>query len=221
MDSKECTKYFYEDITTFVKTVSDFKVNPNCKSDIINHVTFAFIVLVIVGGISAWILENKNVFFIFLLLSVLHAIFWYIHYIPVVETETFKNVVPPDWIKEEIIGEDVTYPSANNPFMNVLVDEIKYNPTRAPAANGTNPLVNMQLDDFFRTQFLNDPTDVFNKTQSQRQFYTTPSTTVPNDVDSYQNWLYRIPGKTCKEGGREACYGGTEGGIPPYLNNSS
>jgi hypothetical protein len=222
MDTKECTKYFWEDIRSFAKSCSDFNINCTCKSDIINHITFAFIILLIVGGISAWVLENKNVFFIFLLLSVLHALFWYSRYIPKVETETFKNVVPPDWIKEEIIGEDVTYPTASNPFMNVLVDEIKYNPTRPPAANGTNPLVNMQLDDFFHTQFVNDPTDVFNTTQSQRQFYTTPSTTVPNDQDSYQNWLYRIPGKTCKEGGREACAAqtGTAGGVVPWLTSN-
>ena len=219
MDSKECTKYFYEDVRSFSKTVLDFNINRNCKSDIVNHVVFAIIVLTIVGGISAWLLENKNVFIIFIVLSILHAIFWYFRYEPLVKTETFRNVVPPDWIKEEIIGEEVTYPTANNPFMNVLVDEIKYNPTRAPAAYGANPLINTQLDDFFRTQFVNDPTDVFNKTQSQRQFYTTPSTSVPNDQDSYQNWLYRIPGKTCKEGGREACsaQSGSSGAVIPWL----
>jgi hypothetical protein len=217
-----CTKYFYEDISSFLNNISDFSVNPNCKSDIVNHVTFAFIVLLLVGGISAWILENKNVFFVFLLLSVVHTLFWYYRYVPVVEKESFKNVVPPDWIKEEIIGEDVTYPTANNPFMNVLVDEIKYNPTKAPAASVMNPLITTQLDEFFHTQFVNDPTDVFNKTQSQRQFYTTPSTTVPNDQDSYQNWLYRIPGKTCKEGGREACAAqtGSAGGVVPWLTEN-
>jgi hypothetical protein len=31
--------------------------------------------------------------------------------------------------------------------------------------------------------------------------------------------LYKIPGKTCKEGGREACVGGTEGGALPWLNS--
>ena len=127
----------------------------------------------------------------------------------------------PDGVIEEIIGSNVTYPNDKNPFMNVLVDEIKYNPKRAQAASVFDPSVNAKLDDFFKTQFVNDPTDVFGKSQSQRQFYTTPSTTVPNDQDSYQNWLYRIPGLTCKEGGREACYGGTEGAVVPYLNNAS
>jgi hypothetical protein len=30
--------------------------------------------------------------------------------------------------------------------------------------------------------------------------------------------LYKIPGKTCKEAGGEACYGGTDGGPIPWLN---
>jgi hypothetical protein len=98
-----------------------------------------------------------------------------------------------------------TKPTARNPFMNVLLDEIKYNPKRAEAGDVTDPLVKTQLDDFFRVQWNSDPTDVFGRSQSQRQFYTMPSTSIPNDQESFQNWLYKIPGKTCKEGGREAC----------------
>ena len=47
------------------------------------------------------------------------------------------------------------------------------------------------------------------------------STTVPNDQGAFANWLYRIPGKTCKEGGREACLAGTDGGQVPWLNQAS
>ena len=222
MDSKECTKYFYEDVRCFLKPVAD--ININCKSDVVNHITFAFIVLTIVGGISAWLLENKNVFFVFILLSVLHMVFWYFRYTPLVLTEPFESKIQgsrdlPDGYKEDIIGEEVTYPTAHNPFMNVLVDEIKYNPTRAPAASVMDPSVNVQLDDFFHTQFVNDPTDVFNRSQSQREFYTMPVTSVPNDQDSYQNWLYRIPGKTCKEG--NCTVTGTDGSPIPWLNSSN
>jgi len=112
----------------------------------------------------------------------------------------------------------VTYPTDRNPFMNVLLDELKYNPTRPAAANIENKDVKLTLDDFFRIEFTSDPTDVFGRSQSQRQFITMPSTTIPNDQDTYQNWLYRIPGKTCKEGGRQACLPGTDGGSLPWLN---
>jgi hypothetical protein len=116
---------------------------------------------------------------------------------------------------------DYTPPSARNLFMNVLIDEIKYNPGRPEAAPVDNPLVKQTMDDYFRVQWFSDPTDVFGKNQSQRQFVTQPSTTVPNDQGAFADWLYKIPGKTCKEGGREACLAGTDGGPVTWLNQAS
>jgi hypothetical protein len=91
------------------------------------------------------------------------------------------------------------------------------NSLKNPSQVWANPF-NAQLDDFFRTNFFNDPTDVFGKNQSQRQFITMPSTTIPNDRESYQNWLYKMYPEPCKAGGREACYPGTDGGPIVSLN---
>ena len=109
-------------------------------------------------------------------------------------------------------------PLARNPFDNVLMDEYTESPQRQAAADITTTESKVALDAMFRTQWYSDPTDVFGKTQGQRIFITNPSTTIPNDQGSYQNWLYKIPGKTCKEGNPEACYGGTEGAVMPWLN---
>jgi hypothetical protein len=116
-------------------------------------------------------------------------------------------------------GQAMTLPKPRNPFMNVLVDEIKYNPQRPEAKSIEDPVVKSTLDDFFRVNWFSDPTDVFGKSQSQRSFITMPSTTIPSDRESYQNWLYKIPGKTCKEGGRSACVSGAEGSPMPWLNS--
>lgn len=124
----------------------------------------------------------------------------------------------PQATNNDIEDDSMTMPTPRNPFMNVLIDEIKYNPDRPQAAPIDSPVVKKTLDDFFRVQWFSDPTDVFGKSQSQREFVTVPSTTIPNDRDSFQNWLYKIPGKTCKEGGREACVGGTNGAAIPWLN---
>jgi hypothetical protein len=114
-----------------------------------------------------------------------------------------------------------TQPTSKNPFMNVLIDELKYNPTR-PAANSVlDPLVQTTLADYFKTEFYADPTDVFGRNQGQRQWVTMPSTSIPNDVNSYQNWLYMIPFKTCKEGNSAACLPGTDGGALPWLNQDN
>jgi hypothetical protein len=115
---------------------------------------------------------------------------------------------------------DYTPPTARNPFMNLLVDQIKYHPERAEAGPTNDPTIKQTLDDYFRIHWFSDPTDVFGKNQSQRQFITQPSTTVPNDQGSFANWLYRIPGKTCKEGGRAACLSGSDGSAIPWLNHT-
>ncbi len=39
----------------------------------------------------------------------------------------------------------------------------------------------------------------------QRNFYSMPSTTVPNDQTGFANWCYKLP-KTCKEGNGVQCY---------------
>ena len=116
---------------------------------------------------------------------------------------------------------DYTPPTARNLFMNVLLDEMKYNPGRPEAAPVNNSIVKQTMDDYFRVQWFSDPTDVFGKNQSQRQFVTQPSTTVPNDQGSFADWLYKIPGKTCKEGGRAACLSGTDGSAITWLNQAS
>jgi hypothetical protein len=192
-----------------------------CRSELINSFISWAIIAIVVGGILAYLYENPLLFAISVLVVLLietPAILAFknsVVKLPVekpVPTESFTSYEQP----EEVLA--TTSPTAKNPFMNVLLDEIKYNPTRPPAEDIQNPFIMKTLDDFFRVQFTSDPTDVFGRSQSQRQFIVMPSTTVPNDVDSYQNWLYRIPGKTCKEGGRDACLPGTDGGPLVWLS---
>lgn len=109
----------------------------------------------------------------------------------------------PDVIGAE--GGMRTEPTAANPFMNVLISEISDNPYRSPAANIQGVAVRADLDRYFDTMFASDPGDVFNRTQNQRMWVTQPSTTVPNDQESFQNWLYRVRGRTCKEHNGAAC----------------
>ncbi len=139
------------------------------------------------------------------------------HLQPIIEEETGPGIglVPT----EEGFATDMeTRPAPANPFMNVLIPEIKYNPERPEAAPVDDPMVKQQLDDMFRTNFFNDPTDVFGKSQDQRQFITMPSTSIPNDRESFMKWCYNIVPQNCKSGGREGCLPGTDGGPIVSLN---
>lgn len=119
-------------------------------------------------------------------------------------------------------GEPWTLPTPSNPFMNILLTDLKEpSKWKPPVVSAFDPESKQQLDDFFRIQWFSDPTDVFGKNQGQRQFYTMPSNSIPGDRKSYQEWLYKIPGKTCKDGGGAACLPGTDGGKIPWLNKDS
>jgi hypothetical protein len=105
---------------------------------------------------------------------------------------------------EDVIGKTERYePTGANPFMNLLLTEIGDNPSRPPAKNGE--FMKRQFSNEFSERLYGDPTDVFHKNQNQRTWVVNPSTSIPNDRESLQNWLYRVPGRTCKEGNSKAC----------------
>lgn len=132
------------------------------------------------------------------------------------EEKGYATVIPNE------TGSPWTEPTPANPFMNILLTDLKEpNKWRPPVVTAFDPQSKQQLDDFFRIQWFSDPTDVFGKNQGQRQFYTMPSNSIPNDRKSYQEWLYKVPGKTCKEGNGAACLPGTDGGPVPWLNKDS
>lgn len=237
-----CDPYIWENPKILLKTGLIVKKHNEgaCASEYVNHVFFMYILFGLSGTILGIFLHSPYLLSAFVGFATLYCLptFWILislqhakeGFADTSGSEDKSRDCPPEGCHEvyDVIGKkgtgaapaNLAFPSARNPFMNVLIDEIKYNPTRPVAASITDPGMKVNLDEFFRTEFNSDPTDVFGKTQSQRQFVAMPSTGIPNDVDSYQNWLYRIPGKTCKEGGREACLPGTDGGALPWMNSN-
>jgi len=228
-DSILCDPYVWESPTVLAQTHLLHSTTTKCVSEHVNHVFLLLVLLGLVGYLSIVVFKRRPVFYVALAITMflISPSLVAIYKNNSKKEEAFQNKESPE-PNVDRIGSNykpgnslATYPTPRNPFMNVLIDEIKYNPGRPSAASVSDPNVKTSLDDFFRTEFARDPTDVFGRSQSQREFITMPSTSIPNDVDSYQNWLYRIPGKTCKEGGREACLPGTDGGALPWLNVDS
>ena len=230
--AEECDRPWYVEPSVLLKL--NFAPSMACPSNAINSLTRG-IILITALCLGASVAYGPTVFlFGLVLLAVLYGPSLYATLIGGGIDVPKKEGFQADLVREtqnqqkqkpeqvQVISSNETLPSARNPFMNVLIDEIKYNPSRPPAQDINDPLVKAQLDDFFRIQWFSDPTDVFGRAQSQREFYTMPSTSIPNDQASYQDWLYKIPGKTCKEGGREACAlaTGSDGGVIPWLTNN-
>jgi len=99
--------------------------------------------------------------------------------------------------KQSMIDKKCTKPTDENPFGNILMNEYQDNPQRKPACDASD--VKAQVKDAFFSDFVQDPFDVFNRKHSQRQFFSTANTSIPNNQDAFAQWLYGKEGKTCKE----------------------
>ena len=86
--------------------------------------------------------------------------------------------------------------------MNAMNYDSRY---RQPAcAPIDDEVVQKNIDEFFNENLFKDVSDIYNKRASQRQFFTMPYTTFPNDSGNFAKWLYGRP-PTCKEGNGAQC----------------
>jgi hypothetical protein len=143
--------------------------------------------------------DVKYVLFVIILLFV--GIFIYNYYI-----NTKKNA-------EEFLDDNniaiidksfCTKPSLDNPFMNPNILDYQ-TPNRISACSVDNSKINNEMHDKFIKRIFKDVNDIYGKTISERQFYTLPSTTIPNDQEGLGKWLY-FKDKTCKENNGVQCY---------------
>jgi len=95
------------------------------------------------------------------------------------------------------VKKEYTMPTIKNPFGNTAVTDIIDNPKREPMADYTSYTedalkVKEKVEDSFNHGLFRDVDDVYNRKNSQRQYYTTPNNgNIPPDPDGeLKNWLY-------------------------------
>ena len=123
--------------------------------------------------------------------------------------ENYKNIKNDKDFKKQNIKpskylEGCVLPTDENPFMNPLITD-KRDRKRACKTYNNKKLKNVVEDKFGKGLF-KDINSVYDRENSQREYYTLPSTTIPNDQKTFGNWLYMTP-KTCKEGNGNQCVG--------------
>ena len=149
--------------------------------------------------------KNSNWFFLFIFTLILSVLMnKYTQSNPSYkETMQLQNNTKKEYVK----------PTKNNPFMNVLYTDYKDNPNRDSEISKhiyfdndeKRKEIENSIKKSFKHNLYKDVSDVFGRMNSERQFYTTPITTIPNDQGSFAKWLYGRP-KTCKENNGGQCY---------------
>lgn len=89
--------------------------------------------------------------------------------------------------------------SPNNPFMNISHTDYTKFPNRPAAGKWNDNNVRRNVLHNFDKGLIRSDNDIFHKGSSDRQYYTMPSTTIPNKQEDFAKWLYHNPNKTKKE----------------------
>lgn len=91
-------------------------------------------------------------------------------------------------------------PTINNPYMNPILTD--YNTENAPYPVGVDDdVIKEQINLTYNKDLFKDMSDLFDEKNTQRQFYTVPGGSIPNDQQKFAEWCYKTP-KTCKEDSR-------------------
>jgi hypothetical protein len=107
-------------------------------------------------------------------------------------------------------------PTVENPFMNInLITDNKEK--TAPPPSWNNNEIQKDIEDKFGYNLYRDVGDLYGKSNSQREYYTMPSTTIPNNQTSFAKWCYST-GPTCKE---KSIYCTPEMNQVPYVDTTN
>ena len=170
-------------------------------------------------SIILYLLTNNYLYlYIFIIIG---AFTCFIYYTQKDNVELYFNSIPNsnDNLIEQTIFEDAKNtitPTVENPFMNInLITDDKTKEAPPPSWNNDN--IQEKIEDKFNYNLYRDVGDLYGKSNSQREYYTMPSTTIPNNQTSFAKWCYSV-GPTCKE---KSIYCTPEMNQVPYIDTQN
>lgn len=107
--------------------------------------------------------------------------------------EAFQNKKDLDKInvvKHKMHNDYCTKPTENNPFMNVNMNDYTKFPNRPKACIISD--VQDDVDKYFDKNLPRNQGDIYHKNASDRQYYSMPSTSIPNNLDDFKSFVYNI-----------------------------
>jgi hypothetical protein len=158
--------------------------------------------ILFIGIISALIFNDER-FIIFIIVFMIISIILYYYYLNTINIkESYLNSNNLKIVDDKICVK----PTKNNPFMNPSIVDIKYT---GEDNYGACPIKDEKISDLINKEFykgvFRDVEDLYNRNSLDRQFYSMPSTTIPNEANKLGDWLYNN-GKSCKEGNGDQCF---------------
>ena len=185
-----------------------FEIIPNKEFDF-NRKLNSLLRLSIYYSIIVYLFDNKktDMFYIPFVVSIATYILsrkYRETFLNVTNTQLMNNLEVGDELIQNLEGSCKT-PTKDNPFMNPEITDFNTKNMKDPSCKSyNNKGLQNYTEKIFNETLFRDVNDLFGKNISQRQFYTVPGSSIPNNQDKFAKWLYSTP-KTCKEGNGLQC----------------
>lgn len=177
------TKFWIEDFKVlykddlFLKFFPSKKMTTNEQLNALSRFSiYLFVIFILFGNEIEWTLIPVLLLMISVFLSRIDKF------------ESFYNLEKKKSKKK--INNKCTKPNKDNPFMNVTMADYIKNPDRPEACDVTRDDIQEEITKNFSNNLYKNNDDLFNTKSSERQFYTTANTTIPNKQKEFANWLY-------------------------------
>ena len=89
-------------------------------------------------------------------------------------------------------------PTIDNPFANIVFTDYLDAGNLVEPVNVDDAQIRVDMQNLYNSSIYRNTSDVFERENSQRLFYSVPINTIPNKQSDFANWLYKT-GPTCKE----------------------
>lgn len=110
------------------------------------------------------------------------------------------------WEKNELYTKNnCRKPTVENPFANIVFSDYLDANKLAEPCNVDEPEIANQMQNLYNSSIYRNLSDVWERENSQRIFFTMPIQTIPNNQTDFANWLYKTS-PTCKENSEYCTY---------------
>lgn len=187
-------------ITIWYKDPKDFILDPNTLIEIIPNKT-----MTLAQQLNTVLRFSLYFSILVFILKRDYFVFFFVLFVAVITVFIFENT--NNTVKEKLeiyeklnLSDDgkCIKPTKDNPFMNVTYVDYNDFPNRPSACNVTKKKTREEIENILDESCYRDVDDIYARNAGDRQFYTNPSTTIPNDQQGFAEWLYKSA-PTCKE----------------------
>lgn len=114
-----------------------------------------------------------------------------------IENNPVDNIIVDSNSNDDYEGCKI--PTPENPFMNPTFEDYENGNLKKACNSYDNTVIRELENEYFNQGLYRDQFDVFENSNSQREFYTMPVNSIINDTVKFAEWCYKTP-PTCKGG---------------------